>query len=603
MIHKGLIRALFFVTIISPPVYAGVIPPQINSGAFLQEMSPQPTPAPNFSPVVPKIQTFRHTKNGGITFLVKGFRFVGNTRITTKKLKKIVAPYQNKYMGIDQLRDVAEKITKYYRKKGYFLDKAVVEAQEVKNGIVSIRIHEAKWDMPYCHDSRISSKQDHNNRKNCPKGWTEIFKAMDRNTPDGGAVTIRDIDHTIMLVDILTGGKTSVIVMPGQKNDTSTAEYDLTSKATFTGSAIQMDNWGSLYTGAERITLSPTLNNIMTLGDKLSLIGNFSGNIQNFAQGPGMEYSKLEYVTPINSYGTKAGLSFTALNYNVLGATVPAYGHAYILNAKVSHPVLLHTDYSMYIQLDGDYYILDDLLGGSSGINDYRTIPATVLAIYGRNNFKSTSSPSTFDNFFTYNVSATTGSVDFENASAQAADATTLKTGGFFYKINIQATDTQILPGDHYKNYLTINASGQLASKNLDPSQQIIIGGPTSIAAYTEGQFNGSQGGYGQLTLNHMVIPPSQKNIGLNLDSFISAGYINVDRFVLTQGPNSSFLYGPGVGANITKGKNLSVSLSVSTPLGAQPLLVSSSMPGTFDLNSGGNIPVQIWGQMSYVLP
>src|SRR5215469_5966944 len=47
-------------------------------------------------------------------------------------------------LTIGQLQQVADTVTKYYHDKGYFLARAVIPAQEIKDGVVNIRVLEGR---------------------------------------------------------------------------------------------------------------------------------------------------------------------------------------------------------------------------------------------------------------------------------------------------------------------------------------------------------------------------------------------------------------------------------------------------------------------------
>ena len=57
--------------------------------------------------------------------------------------------------------------------------------------------------------------------------------------------------------------------------------------------------------------------------------------------------------------------------------------------------------------------------------------------------------------------------------------------------------------------HFVLNATAQLASKNLDSSQQFYLGGPTGVRAYPVGQGAGSQGALLQLELHQQVLDQS----------------------------------------------------------------------------------------------
>lgn len=80
----------------------------------------------------------------GEKIFVKEFRFIGNEVLTSDYLKKLVSDYTNKELFLRQLQEVCAIITKEYHRLGYFLAKAYLPAQEIKEGVVLITIMEGQ---------------------------------------------------------------------------------------------------------------------------------------------------------------------------------------------------------------------------------------------------------------------------------------------------------------------------------------------------------------------------------------------------------------------------------------------------------------------------
>lgn len=91
-----------------------------------------PTPRPD-SPQLPAFTG---------TIPVKGFQVVGSTVFTAKKLKKVLAEFTNKNLSFNELLAAEAKIAKLYEDKGYINSGAVIPAQEIADGIVTIQVIE-----------------------------------------------------------------------------------------------------------------------------------------------------------------------------------------------------------------------------------------------------------------------------------------------------------------------------------------------------------------------------------------------------------------------------------------------------------------------------
>jgi hemolysin activation/secretion protein len=73
---------------------------------------------------------------------LKGVRFDGATAFSTTQLSELYAKYLNTKVSLDLAWKIAAELTELYRKNGYFLSIAYVPAQQVKDGIIKIKVVE-----------------------------------------------------------------------------------------------------------------------------------------------------------------------------------------------------------------------------------------------------------------------------------------------------------------------------------------------------------------------------------------------------------------------------------------------------------------------------
>jgi len=87
----------------------------------------------------------RHGKHkqpvaAGVSFHIKTIRIIGNTLFSTAVLHSLIADSENKTLSLKQLNALADRLTGYYRQHGYSLTRAVIPAQGIKHGVVTIHI-------------------------------------------------------------------------------------------------------------------------------------------------------------------------------------------------------------------------------------------------------------------------------------------------------------------------------------------------------------------------------------------------------------------------------------------------------------------------------
>jgi hemolysin activation/secretion protein len=121
----------------------GVTPPT-NSGQILQQNQPQTqVPSSNLNLQMQTPNKPRSTSTAA--FYVRRIDIAGNTVLSTESLHALVASGEGRNLTLNDLDDLADRITQAYRAKGYPLDSAYVPQQTVQDGVVRIAVIEARY--------------------------------------------------------------------------------------------------------------------------------------------------------------------------------------------------------------------------------------------------------------------------------------------------------------------------------------------------------------------------------------------------------------------------------------------------------------------------
>lgn len=153
IIHRGgialmLIPGMLFIAEASAqPLSGGAAVDQIRRPGQTELPPPvfePPEPKPDL--VLPPVQPERPADRPGpqLRVLVKKFVFEGNTIFSDAELSKLVAPYEGRVIGADELLEVRDLVTRHYIEHGYINSGALIPDQQVIDGVITLKIVEGE---------------------------------------------------------------------------------------------------------------------------------------------------------------------------------------------------------------------------------------------------------------------------------------------------------------------------------------------------------------------------------------------------------------------------------------------------------------------------
>lgn len=536
---------------------AGAVTP--GAGAILQQIQQTGPAEPSTTNTGLQLQpTAGSHLPASAPFLVKRIQITGNSSFSTAILHALVSDAEGKSLTLPQVNVLATRITDYYHNHGYPLSRAIVPAQTIQNGVVQIEVIEARYgQVSLSNSSRVQDG---------------LLNATLAPLVAGSVISQAAMDSSLLLLTDVPGVNVNATLQPGATVGSSDMVVEATPTPFLSGSA-NLDNYGNAYTG--RVRAGGTLNIIDPLhhGDVLSLTG--------LTSGVGLNYADINYETLLNGEGTRLGAGYSALKY-VLGgplANVDGNGTAKVSSVWAKQPLLRSVSSNVYSKIEFDYLQLQDNLNNNA-IQAARSLNNLTASVYGDSRDTVLGG-----GVNTWNMTGTAGRVSFTNAAAQQTDATGLATQGAFAKWDGSFNRLQTLS---QSNALYVSISGQLASTNLDPSQQLIAGGPYSVRAYDMGVLSGDSGYLGTVELRHQL--GQHWNGQWQALAFVDSEYLNINtnQGSIT-GANSATLSGAGVGLNWAGPYQLSATTYVATPIGPTPtpLPAGKSVLGWIQISKG----------------
>lgn len=526
------------------PLAAGQALP--GAGSLLQQVRPIAPPIPSSSNTRLRVQA---AKTGALPtsapFPVKSVRLTGNTVFDTAFLLGLMGTVDGTSQTLAELEARVAHITVYYRNHGYPLARAIIPAQEIKDGIVEVDVIEARY-------GKI--RLDNNSRVR------DYFLQDSVESLHGGQIIEQTVlDHDLLLLSDIPGVALNATLMPGDAVGTSDLLLTITPMPLAAVDAT-FDNDGNYYTGRARLGATVNVNNPLNRGDVLSA--------SVLSSGSGMNYARLAYDVSLNGLGTRLGTSYSLLHYSLGQSLAPliVHGIAQVESVWARHTLLRSPERNLYGQLQFDQLLLRDHID--------RTL---IRSDRHLNNWTASLNGDARDALLaggvtSWNLALTSGRVGFDDAQAQASDAKTVQIEGKFVHWNLNVNRLQQLDE---KNGLYAALSLQRANTNLDISQKMTVGGPNSVRAYDVGAVSGDTGYVGTLEWRHEIGAAWRGQ--LQTLAFVDNARMTVNKSAWIAGNNTATLQGVGVGLNWSGPQQWSVKAFVARRTGTLPALLTDT--------------------------
>jgi len=499
---------------------------------------------------------------------IKGFKFSGNTIISESQAKEITSSFINRQLTLAQINEAAFAIDDFYKSMGR-IAQSVVPPQQIKDGIVEIKILEGRVGKIVIEPAfeedppRISSQV--------------VDNFISYHNSKGQLIDLDALERSLSLLNELQGIRVEGALEPGQEDGTSNIVLTVDELSRVTG-RVDLSNYGSASTGVAQVITSINLNDLAGIGD--------GGSIDIIAS-EGSIIGQARYYIPGNADGLRVGLGASMLSYNTLSEfsstisdgtanTVGFYSnYALERTAKSNKTINFSLENRQYYNsTDGSevsHYVINSATLGAQG---NRLIGNAI---------------------WLWSTNLTVGKLNILNTSQAESDQFNANTNGTYGKLAIYTSLTQPLPLKSTNLILTFN--GQLASTNLNTSEQLYLGGPYGVRAYPVSQGGGSQGAIISAEINHTL--PSNVQVGL----FVDAGQIQQFKNTYTnwQGQtnasNDYNLYTVGLTAKYRYRKKAEISGVLALRLGDNPLYNQSGQQLNVDNHYNS---VQFWLKGGY---
>lgn len=440
-------------------------------------------------------------------------------------LQQILRAYSQRNVEVSELSVLTQKITEYYRSKGYTIPQAVLPAQEIQRGVLTIHVYTAAYDSI----TVLKNESD--------VADSVIQKYVKKLCP-GDVIKDNTVEMVMNNLNDLPAVTARAVFMPGDTAGTTKMGVEVLRRPVW-NNYIFFDNGGGYYSGKYRYGFHMEINNPSHGGDKVILNGMMTNHeVKNYG---------VRYETPVGDDGTRWGIGWSQSSYELktntfytsLGQSrgISFYGLTPLYRNRLQRLTLLY-GYDHRNIKDRNRYRFE-LLPGIPIAGEISTTKTGNVFHVGL------SGSQYYPNQFTqYSLIYWNGHIRTDTGSGSP-----MYYDGTYHKLT---GDLLNIWYDGPWNY-RINASGQLANRSLDSSEQFYLGGMNGVRAY------GASDGYGDA--GYLLTGEIRRQTGIKY--LESAVFIDTAGAKLRNGGDRAWdhLSGWGVGLRYQKPTDWNVQL------------------------------------------
>ncbi|MGJ7495200.1 ShlB/FhaC/HecB family hemolysin secretion/activation protein [Variovorax sp. RT4R15] len=396
-------------------------------------------------------------------FRLNDLRLNGAQALPAEDLKAITQPYIGRDVALGDLEALAQAITAKYRERGYFLATAVVPVQTVRDGIVEISVIEGrlgKVDVLVAPDAALSEQR---------------VRAFLAPLQPGEAVNAQRYERAMLLLSDQPGVRVSSGLQEGMQTGTTDLSVEVAAAPRYAFTA-EADNHGTKESGRYRVGGTARWLSPFGIGDNLDARVMVSNN-------NALQFGRLSYEAPLGGSGLRVGVGAARVSYELGGEfeELGAQGRANVFDVSLNYPVIRQRQQNLFLRLSADLKDLTDDMDAFQFSAKKRVRGLGLGWTWERR-----------DDVLGGGYWASSGTLYHGSLSIRDTQSLQLdqsvggrRTEGGFNKLTFQLSRLQAVVPNHS---LYVSLGGQWASKNLDPSEKLSLGGARAVRAYSSSE-------------------------------------------------------------------------------------------------------------------
>ncbi|RYF34758.1 MAG: ShlB/FhaC/HecB family hemolysin secretion/activation protein [Comamonadaceae bacterium] len=468
------------------------------------------------------------------SFRLNDLRLNGAQALPAEDLKAVTQPYIGRDVTLGDLEALAQAITAQYRARGYFLATAIVPVQTVREGVVEISVIEGRL-----------GKVDVIVAPDAPLGEARVRGFLSALQP-GDAVSAPAYERAMLLLSDQPGVRVSSGLQEGTQTGTTDLSVEVVAAPRWSFAA-EADNHGTKESGRYRVGGTARLLSPFGIGDNLDARVMVSN-------GNALQFGRLAYEAPIGTSGLRAGVGVSRVSYELGGEfeELGAVGKANVLDFSLNYPLIRQRAHNLFLRLSAETKDLTDTMEAVSFESRKRVRGLGLGWTWERRD------DVLGGGYWASSGTLYHGSLAIRDLQSQQFDQSVAghNTEGSYGKATFQLSRLQAIVPSHS---LYLSLGGQWASKNLDASEKLSLGGARAVRAYSSSEALVDQGLIGTLEWRWSV-----NNEFTPFVFYDAARGSRSHRPSFYDGENGISLRGYGVGLSWSRAGNFSINATLA---------------------------------------
>lgn len=517
--------------------FAQEIPLTVDPGKVQKRLTPQKTPKLESNFQLPKeLDAILPAKAPDVHFVLNNVYLAGNITISTGQLQEAYIPYIGKHITLQDMHEIARKITAIYRKQGYLLSRAIVPVQRIRQGNVRINVIEG-----YVKDVYFEGNTDIIDNVMAKKFIQDIQNIRPLN--------VFDLEKSLLIINDLPGVKAKSIFKTADSKQ-GAADLIVQVEIDKIEGYASVDNRGTKYLGPVQLSGEMSYNGLLGYNDKITVRTIVSGDIEE------MQHGYISYMQPVSSDGSTISTSLSATNTEP-GSSLSSLS---IEGDSVEYDIFFNKQWirsrkqNLSSSVGVSYRDTEtDLLSTSFTEDKIRTLELGIN--YDVIDSSNAASMIAFDMVRGFSVLDASDNSDPKSRANGDAE---------FTRFNLQLSRLQPV---YQEWYLYFSAAGQYSLDALLASEEFDLGGSAFGSAYDPSEISGDHGAASRIELQNQCLVNALRVIrSVQCYGFYDIGVVwNKD----TIGNESSrqTLSSAGLGTRFSLRQDVSGALELAFPL------------------------------------
>ena len=394
----------------------------------------------------------------GASFVLNDIKITGTTILKPEDFLPIYQKYIGKEVTFKEVNGIADQIKAKYKEKGFLTTTVYVPEQQILGGVIEIRVLEGKMGKLIIEGN---------------KWFTKDIIEKYFHTKKNEILNINTLQRDLLRLNQNPDLEVKAVIEPGEEPQTSNIVLKVKDKFPYHGGG-GVDNQGTRLTGNYRVSESFRSSNLTANNDFLFF------NATESADSSG---DFVTYMVPIDTHGTKFGFDFSYFSsklgkefrdFDIVGNTLDFVPHM-TGEIYLSEVLQISADGGLNIKSNKKYQ------HGATTADDELRIPYYKMNISGVDSFLG-GGQTTFSPEVDFGTDG-----DFLGAGPEhEAKATRPGSEGYYFKYVQTLQRVQRMP---WESYMLLRSQFQGASHTLPSSEEMQLGGESSIRGYPEGDY------------------------------------------------------------------------------------------------------------------